>query len=125
MGEIDEFVKVPRPDGRADYLGMKVLDEPALKQSDRALLTLQLKNLARAPAAHANESVTVEVRGKETLVCCLHPFISQSFSPFGVAGKLLISLTNIDLNAFRREGGSKGSYANKYLISLPSSPLET
>lgn len=59
LGEIDEFVKVPRPDGKPDYLGMKVLDEPSLRQSDRALLTLQLKNLARGPIA-AMEVVQVE-----------------------------------------------------------------
>lgn len=29
------MIKVPRPDGKPDYLGLKVLDEPAARQSDR------------------------------------------------------------------------------------------
>eukprot|EP00775_Hariotina_reticulata_P005004 gene5005-5245_t len=46
-GGIDEFIKVPRPDGRPDFLGLKVLDEPALVQSDPTLLNLQLKKLSK------------------------------------------------------------------------------
>jgi len=34
VGEIDAFIKVARPDGKADDLGLKVLDEPAARQSD-------------------------------------------------------------------------------------------
>ncbi|KAG1674410.1 hypothetical protein FOA52_012937 [Chlamydomonas sp. UWO 241] len=43
VGGIDEFIKVPRPDGKPDFLGLKVLDEPASKQSDPTVLTLQLR----------------------------------------------------------------------------------
>eukprot|EP00882_Tetradesmus_deserticola_P012332 GHRQ01013071.1.p1 GENE.GHRQ01013071.1~~GHRQ01013071.1.p1 ORF type:complete len:227 (+),score=73.24 GHRQ01013071.1:1075-1755(+) len=46
-GGTDEFIKVPRPDGRPDYLGLKVLDEPAAVQSDPTLLNLQLKQLSK------------------------------------------------------------------------------
>jgi intraflagellar transport protein 46 len=34
IGDIDEFIKVPRPDGKPDQLGLGTLDEPAAKQSD-------------------------------------------------------------------------------------------
>ncbi|TNM93935.1 hypothetical protein fugu_002111 [Takifugu bimaculatus] len=34
VGDIDAFLKVPRPDGAPDNLGLLVLDEPSVKQSD-------------------------------------------------------------------------------------------
>ncbi|XP_077445754.1 intraflagellar transport protein 46 homolog [Stigmatopora argus] len=40
VGDIDAFLKVPRPDGKADGLGLLVLDEPSIKQSDPTLLSL-------------------------------------------------------------------------------------
>ena len=43
VGEIDPFVKVPRPDNKPDTLGLTVLDEPAPTQSDPTVLTLQLR----------------------------------------------------------------------------------
>lgn len=43
IGEIDGFVKVPRPDGEDDGLGLKILDEPATVQSDPTVLELQLR----------------------------------------------------------------------------------
>mmetsp|Transcript_863 Transcript_863/g.3110 ORF Transcript_863/g.3110 Transcript_863/m.3110 type:complete len:371 (-) Transcript_863:170-1282(-) len=47
VGDIDEFIKVPRPDGKADDLGLKVLDEPAAKQSDPTVLSLQLRAVSK------------------------------------------------------------------------------
>eukprot|EP00769_Ergobibamus_cyprinoides_P000431 gnl/Ergobibamus_cyprinoides/1428.p1 GENE.gnl/Ergobibamus_cyprinoides/1428~~gnl/Ergobibamus_cyprinoides/1428.p1 ORF type:complete len:150 (+),score=26.28 gnl/Ergobibamus_cyprinoides/1428:39-452(+) len=35
IGDVDPFVKIPRPDGQFDPLGYTVPDEPALLQSDR------------------------------------------------------------------------------------------
>lgn len=43
IGEIDGFIKVPRPDGTDDGLGLKILDEPATIQSDPTVLELQLR----------------------------------------------------------------------------------
>lgn len=44
VGDIDAFIKVPRPDRAKDGLGLTVLDEPSAKnQSDPALLTLKLR----------------------------------------------------------------------------------
>ncbi|KAG2491221.1 hypothetical protein HYH03_010430 [Edaphochlamys debaryana] len=55
VGGIDEFIKVARPDGKPDYLGLKVLDEPAARQSDPTVLTLQLRQLSKeAPGAKAD-----------------------------------------------------------------------
>lgn len=40
--------QVPRPDGEPDFLGLTVTDEPALRQSDPALLALQLWHKLRS-----------------------------------------------------------------------------
>ncbi|OQR94562.1 hypothetical protein THRCLA_08152, partial [Thraustotheca clavata] len=43
IGEMDTFLKIPRPDKEADNLGLKVLDEPSISQSDATVLDLQLR----------------------------------------------------------------------------------
>lgn len=42
MGEVDAFLKIPRPDGEMEKLGLGILDEPKLNQSKRAVLDLML-----------------------------------------------------------------------------------
>ena len=42
VGDIDPFIKIPRPDGKKDNLGLVTLDEPASVQSDPTVLTLLL-----------------------------------------------------------------------------------
>ncbi|XP_028840095.1 intraflagellar transport protein 46 homolog [Denticeps clupeoides] len=42
VGDIDAFLKVPRPDQKSDHLGLLILDEPCTKQSDPTVLTLWL-----------------------------------------------------------------------------------
>lgn len=48
VGDIDAFVKIPRPDGRPEELGKKVMDEPTAQQSDPSVLDLQLRALSRS-----------------------------------------------------------------------------
>eukprot|EP00593_Proboscia_inermis_P016306 CAMPEP_0171327146 /NCGR_PEP_ID=MMETSP0816-20121228/117893_1 /TAXON_ID=420281 /ORGANISM="Proboscia inermis, Strain CCAP1064/1" /LENGTH=449 /DNA_ID=CAMNT_0011826789 /DNA_START=477 /DNA_END=1826 /DNA_ORIENTATION=- len=43
IGEPDAFLKMPRPDGMKDGLGMRVIDEPSATQSDAAVIELQLR----------------------------------------------------------------------------------
>mmetsp|Transcript_9808 Transcript_9808/g.21994 ORF Transcript_9808/g.21994 Transcript_9808/m.21994 type:complete len:698 (+) Transcript_9808:198-2291(+) len=43
IGELDAFIKVPRPDGGEDGLGLRFLDEPSANQSDPTVLELQLR----------------------------------------------------------------------------------
>ncbi|EPZ34438.1 hypothetical protein ROZALSC1DRAFT_27912 [Rozella allomycis CSF55] len=38
-GDNDAFLKIPRPDQKADLLGLEVLDEPCGQQSDPAMIT--------------------------------------------------------------------------------------
>jgi len=47
VGDMDAFLKPPRPDGAPDELGLKMLDEPATNQSDATVLDLQLRALSK------------------------------------------------------------------------------
>lgn len=47
IGSIDSFIKVPRPDGKPDDLGLKFLDEPSVEQSDPTVLELQLRAISK------------------------------------------------------------------------------
>jgi intraflagellar transport protein 46 len=51
VGDIDAFIKVPRPDGLEDGAGLIYLDEPGGKQSDPAVLDLQLRAVAKQSSA--------------------------------------------------------------------------
>lgn len=51
VGEVDAFLKMPKPDGTKEDLGISVLDEPALNHEDKTVLELkyvQSKNVVRA-----------------------------------------------------------------------------
>jgi intraflagellar transport protein 46 len=47
IGEMDAFIKVPRPDKKEEELGLKFLDEPSASQSDPTVLELQLRALSK------------------------------------------------------------------------------
>ncbi|KAF4317784.1 hypothetical protein BBO99_00005670 [Phytophthora kernoviae] len=47
VGDMDAFLKVPCPDGQQDQLGLKMLDEPSLAQSDATVLDLQLRSTSK------------------------------------------------------------------------------
>lgn len=64
VGDIDEFIKVARPDGKADDLGLKVLDEPAAKQSDPTVLNLQLRQVSKQANLKPVEVTSVETSDK-------------------------------------------------------------
>ena len=38
IGDVDPFIKVGRPDAKVDQLGLSVLDEPCVSQSDPTVL---------------------------------------------------------------------------------------
>lgn len=50
VGEVDAFLKPPKPDGSQEEMGLTSLDEPKLNQSDPALLELQLRPFIKRPA---------------------------------------------------------------------------
>lgn len=43
IGSIDAFIKIPRPDGEQDLLGLTVLDEPTIGCSNPQILRMQLR----------------------------------------------------------------------------------
>ncbi|XP_046583711.1 intraflagellar transport protein 46 homolog [Haliotis rubra] len=51
VGDIDAFIKIARPDGKPDTLGLTVLDEPCAKQSDPTVLDLQLRAISKQTTA--------------------------------------------------------------------------
>ena len=52
VGDLDPFCKIPRPDGRPDYLGLHVVDEPCANQSNPAVVKigLQYQSKVQSPA---------------------------------------------------------------------------
>lgn len=51
IGDIDAFIKIPRPDGVISDIGLTVLDEPCTQQSDPAVLQLQLQAATKQSSA--------------------------------------------------------------------------
>ena len=41
VGEVDAFLKMPKPDGTKEDLGIAVLDEPALNPEDKTVIELR------------------------------------------------------------------------------------
>jgi len=64
VGEIDPFVKVPRPDSKPDNLGLTVLDEPSSQQSDPTVFTLQLRAVTKSSAAQPMLVRSIELAEK-------------------------------------------------------------
>lgn len=59
IGDIDAFLKVPRPDGKQDHLGLIVLDEPSARQSDAHVLSLQMRYTSKQPMASTLPTVNI------------------------------------------------------------------
>lgn len=60
VGEVDAFLKIPRPDGKDDGLGLTRLDEPALIQSDPSVIEMRLKNTLKTNVPL--ESIMMEIK---------------------------------------------------------------
>jgi intraflagellar transport protein 46 len=43
IGAIDAFIKIPRPDGDLDELGLVIVDEPSIAQSNPQVLRMELR----------------------------------------------------------------------------------
>ncbi|KAK9510073.1 hypothetical protein O3M35_004935 [Rhynocoris fuscipes] len=63
VGDIDGFLKVARPDGKNDMLGITVLDEPSVNQSDPAVLHLRLR--AQSKQSSAKQVVVKKLHNAE------------------------------------------------------------
>ena len=54
VGDIDAFLKIPRPDGLPDNLGLTVLDEPVANQSDPSVLHHRLQAFSKLKKQREN-----------------------------------------------------------------------
>ncbi|KAK7792530.1 hypothetical protein R5R35_008637 [Gryllus longicercus] len=66
VGDIDAFLKISRPDGKDDNIGLFVLDEPCANQSEPAVLHLQLRAVAKQSSAKTVVVKKVESAEKQT-----------------------------------------------------------
>ena len=68
VGEVDAFLKMPKPDGNKEDLGIVVLDEPALNHEDKTVLELkyvQSKNVVRAAPMDIDSIENADKKPKE------------------------------------------------------------
>ncbi|CAG0880897.1 unnamed protein product [Cyprideis torosa] len=66
VGDIDAFIKVPRPDGQDQGLGIRIIDEPSAKQSDSTVMDLTLRAVAKQTSAKAVAVKTLDNADKNT-----------------------------------------------------------
>ena len=65
IGEVDAFLKIPRPDGKPDGFGLAQLDEPTLNPSDPTVLDLQLRSMTKKKLDD-NSIVVKSISGENT-----------------------------------------------------------
>ena len=54
IGDIDGFIKVPRPDGKPDNLGLHILDEPGASQSNASVVALGIQYTTKRKVVEQN-----------------------------------------------------------------------
>lgn len=57
VGEVDAFLKMPRPDQEQETLGLTILDEPALNQSKKAKLDLMMNDFMKKKKIGSNQTI--------------------------------------------------------------------
>jgi intraflagellar transport protein 46 len=57
VGEVDAFMKVSRPDGLSEELGLSALDEPTITGIDKALFSLELSYLRKS---HGGANISIK-----------------------------------------------------------------
>lgn len=68
VGEVDAFLKMPKPDGTKEDLGITVLDEPALNPEDKTVIELryiQERNVVRATPMNIEAIESADKKPKE------------------------------------------------------------
>jgi intraflagellar transport protein 46 len=68
VGEVDSFLKMPKPSGENEDLGIAVLDEPALNSEDKTVLELkyvQSKNVVRSAPMDVDSIDNADKKPKE------------------------------------------------------------
>merc|ERR1712018_1073354 len=75
VGDIDAFIKVPKPDGSKEQLGLQILDEPAAKQSDPSVLDLQLRAISKRSTQ--KQAMVKKVDNTEKSTKAIHKWIKD------------------------------------------------
>jgi intraflagellar transport protein 46 len=83
---VDAFLKLPRPDGDMENLGLSVLDEPKLNQSKRAVLDLMLAEHGKIhrkdyKEVHSIENAHKNQREIQNWVNNVEKIISNRYAP--------------------------------------------
>lgn len=68
VGEVDSFLKMPKPDGQKEDLGINVLDEPSLNHEEKSVLVMnyiQGKNVIRATPMTIDSIENADKKPKE------------------------------------------------------------
>lgn len=73
---MDAFIKIPRPDGVIDNIGLTVLDEPSTDQSDPAVLHLQLRSKSKS-ASTLRQSVVKRIEDTEKYTKAIDKWIED------------------------------------------------
>nr|SVE90203.1 EOG090X0FP3 [Daphnia sinensis] len=64
VGDPDAFLKIDRPDESAEFLGLTIIDEPSLNQSDPSVLDLRLRSIYKQSSAKKTVARTIEEGNK-------------------------------------------------------------
>jgi len=78
VGDIDAFIRIPRPDhcaGNEDTTGLTVLDEPAAVQTDRAALEMQLRAFTKKSGLAAQDVTSIDDAGANP--AAIHKWIAS------------------------------------------------
>jgi intraflagellar transport protein 46 len=68
VGEVDSFMKMAKPDGAKEDLGITVLDEPSLNHEDKTVLEMkyiQEKNVVRPTLMNVDSIEAADKKPKE------------------------------------------------------------
>nr|SVE71368.1 EOG090X0FP3 [Daphnia similis] len=64
VGDPDAFLKIDRPDENIEFLGLTLIDEPSLNQSDPSVLDLRLRSVYKQSSAKKTVARTIEEGNK-------------------------------------------------------------
>ncbi|XP_032795487.2 intraflagellar transport protein 46 homolog isoform X1 [Daphnia magna] len=64
VGDPDAFLKIDRPDENTEFLGLTLIDEPSLNQSDPSVLDLRLRSIYKQSSAKKTVARTIEEGNK-------------------------------------------------------------
>nr|SVE76704.1 EOG090X0FP3 [Daphnia longispina] len=68
VGDPDAFLKIDRPDEYFEFLGLTVIDEPSLSQSDPSVLDLRLRSIYKQISAKTTIARSVEEENKTKVI---------------------------------------------------------